>query len=44
MHSPAAGKAVAELVTNGSCTTFDLHALRPSRFAEKEFVVETAVF
>ncbi|HZA27480.1 MAG TPA: FAD-dependent oxidoreductase [Actinomycetota bacterium] len=44
MHSPAAGKAVAELVTTGSCTTFDLHALRPSRFAEKEFVVETAVF
>jgi len=44
MHSPAAGKAVAELVTHGSCTTFDLHALRPSRFAEGSLLVETAVF
>jgi glycine/D-amino acid oxidase-like deaminating enzyme len=44
MHSPAAGKAVAELVTNGSCTTFDLDALSPSRFAGGNLVVETAVF
>lgn len=44
MHSPAAGKAVAELVVNGSSTTFDLQALRPSRFAEGDVVVETAVF
>jgi sarcosine oxidase, subunit beta len=44
MHSPAAGKAVAELVTEGSCSSFDLHALRPSRFAEGSLVVETAVF
>lgn len=44
MHSPAAGKAVAELVANGSCTTFDLDALRPSRFAGGNLVVETAVF
>lgn len=43
MHSPAAGKAVAEIVVHGSCTTFDLHPLRPSRFAEGDLVVEKAV-
>ncbi len=44
MHSPAAGKALAELITSGSCRTFDLHPLRPSRFAEGDLVVEPAVF
>jgi sarcosine oxidase, subunit beta len=44
MHSPAAGRAVAELVADGSCRSFDLHALRPSRFAEGNLVTETAVF
>jgi glycine/D-amino acid oxidase-like deaminating enzyme len=43
MHAPAAGRAVAELVTGGACVTFDLHPLRPSRFAEGDLVVETAV-
>jgi sarcosine oxidase, subunit beta len=43
MHAPAAGRAVAELVAQGSCTSFDLHPLRPSRFAEGDLVVETAV-
>jgi len=43
MHAPAAGRAVAELVTLGACRTFDLHPLRPSRFAEGDLVVETAV-
>lgn len=43
MHSPAAGKAVAELVTTGGCTTFDLRPLRVERFAEGDLVVETAV-
>ena len=43
MHSPAAGKAVAELIVDGSCSTFDLHPLRPERFAEGDLVVETAV-
>jgi sarcosine oxidase, subunit beta len=43
MHSPAAGKAIAELVTQGRCTTFDLQALRPSRFEEGDLVVEAAV-
>ncbi|HEV3471661.1 MAG TPA: FAD-dependent oxidoreductase [Actinomycetota bacterium] len=43
MHSPAAGRAVAELIVHGECTTFDLHPLRPARFAENDLVVETAV-
>jgi sarcosine oxidase subunit beta len=43
MHAPAAGRAVAELVALGRCATFDLHPLRPSRFAEGDLVVETAV-
>lgn len=43
MHSPAAGRAIAELVTLGRCETFDLRPLRLSRFAEGDLVVETAV-
>jgi sarcosine oxidase, subunit beta len=43
MHSPAAGRAIAELITLGRCETFDLHPLRPSRFAEGDLIVETAV-
>ena len=43
MHSIAAGQAVTEIVTAGRCTTFDLHPLRLSRFAESGGAVETAV-
>jgi glycine/D-amino acid oxidase-like deaminating enzyme len=43
MHAPAAGRAVAELVTFGGCRAFDLHPLRPSRFAEGDLVIEAAV-
>jgi sarcosine oxidase, subunit beta len=43
MHAPAAGRAVAELITLGRCETFDLHPLRPSRFEEGDLVIETAV-
>jgi sarcosine oxidase subunit beta len=43
MHAPAAGRAVAEVITTGRCETFDLHPLRPSRFFEGDLVVETAV-
>lgn len=43
MHAPAAGRAVAELVADGGCSSFDLRPLRPSRFAEGDLVVETAV-
>ncbi len=43
MHSLAAGQAVAELVSRGRCTTFDLHALRLDRFDEPGGAVETAV-
>jgi sarcosine oxidase subunit beta len=44
MHAPAAGRAVAELIVDGDCTSFDLLPLRPSRFAEGDLVIETAVF
>lgn len=43
MHAPAAGRAIAELVTQGASATFDLRPLRVSRFAEGDLVVETAV-
>ena len=43
MHSLAAGRAVAELVAQGRCTTLDLTPLRLGRFAEQDFTVETAV-
>src|ERR1043166_755808 len=36
MHSPALGQLLAEIITGGSPTTLDTHALRPSRFAEGE--------
>ena len=44
MHSPAAGVAVAELVTLGECRSFDLHALRLERFADGDVAREGAVF
>ena len=43
MHSPAAGRAIAELVTSGRSEGLDVHALRPSRFDEGDLLVETAV-
>jgi sarcosine oxidase subunit beta len=43
MHSPAAGRAVAEIIAYGRCSTFDLRPLRPARFAERDLVIETAV-
>jgi sarcosine oxidase, subunit beta len=43
MHAPAAGRAIAELVTKGRSDSFDVHALRPSRFAEGDLVVEVSV-
>jgi glycine/D-amino acid oxidase-like deaminating enzyme len=44
MHAPAAGRAVAELIVRGHCDAFDLHPLRPTRFAEGDLVREAAVF
>jgi len=43
MHAPAAGRAVAELITKGRCETFDLAPLRLERFTEGERIVEDAV-
>jgi sarcosine oxidase subunit beta len=44
MHAPAAGQAVAEVITTGAAQTFDLHPLRPARFAGDDLVVEANVF
>jgi len=43
MHSPAAGRAVAELIARGECRSFDLHPLRLERFAQGDLTVESAV-
>lgn len=43
MHSPAAGRASAEIVLRGRCETFDLHPLRPTRFQEDDLIVERMV-
>jgi sarcosine oxidase subunit beta len=34
MHSPALGHLLAEIILDGAAHTLDVHALRPSRFAE----------
>lgn len=39
MHSPAIGHLLAEIILDGRAQTLDVHALRPSRFAEGEPVV-----
>lgn len=36
MHSPALGQLLAEMILDGEASAFDVHALRPSRFAEGE--------
>jgi len=42
MHAPAAGRAVAELLATGECRFMDIRPLRPERFRENDFIVETA--
>ncbi|HEX8686683.1 MAG TPA: FAD-binding oxidoreductase, partial [Pyrinomonadaceae bacterium] len=36
MHAPALGQLLAEHVLDGAAHTLDVHALRPTRFAEGE--------
>ena len=43
MHAPAAGIAVAEIVAQGSCISFNLHPLRPQRFAENDLTHEPMI-
>ncbi len=43
MHSPAAGKAAAEIITRGQCETFDLRPLRFTRFEEGDLTEEINV-
>ena len=42
-HSPATGLLLAEIILDGRATTLDIHALRPTRFAEGEPIVEKYV-
>lgn len=42
-HSPATGLLLAEIILDGRSTTLDIHALRPTRFAEGEPIVERYV-
>lgn len=41
MHSPALGHLLAEIIVDGAAHTLDVHALRPSRFAEGQPVAAT---
>ncbi len=34
MHSPALGQLLAEIIADGTASSLDVHALRPTRFAE----------
>jgi glycine/D-amino acid oxidase-like deaminating enzyme len=43
MHCLAAGQAVAELVRDQRCSTFDLEPLRLDRFGESALTMETAI-
>lgn len=43
MHCLAAGQAVAELIRDQRCSTFDLSPLRLDRFREPALTVETAI-
>lgn len=43
MHSIAAGRAIAELISAGRSSTLDIHPLRLARFAEGDLIPETAV-
>jgi len=36
MHSPALGQLLAEIMSDGTATSLDVHALRPTRFAEAD--------
>jgi sarcosine oxidase subunit beta len=43
MHAPATGRALAELIAYGECRFMNIQPLRPTRFAQGDLIVETAV-
>jgi sarcosine oxidase subunit beta len=43
MHAPAAGQAVAEIVVDGGCSSFDIAPFRPERFSEGRLEPEPAI-
>ena len=44
MHSPAAGKLIAEMLLDGSAKSVDVSSLNPDRFERGELIKETMVF
>jgi sarcosine oxidase subunit beta len=44
MHAPAAGKALAEIILEGECRTFDMTAFDPSRFIGASFKTEAEAY
>ncbi|MGH2575038.1 MAG: NAD(P)/FAD-dependent oxidoreductase [Ignavibacteria bacterium] len=43
MHSPALGQLISEIILEGKAKSIDIHALRPSRFAEGEMNKEAGI-
>ncbi len=43
MHAPALGQLLAEMILDGAARSMDVHALRPTRFAEGEMNPEVAL-
>ena len=44
MHSPATGRAIAELITHGSYTSLDLSPLGYERIRDKQPIIESVVY
>jgi len=43
MHAPALGLLAAEIASHGAARSLDVHALRPSRFAERDLIHGSAL-
>jgi glycine/D-amino acid oxidase-like deaminating enzyme len=42
MHSPATGRAIAEIILDGEAAFLDVSCLRLGRFADGDLLTETA--
>jgi hypothetical protein len=42
MHSPATGRALSEIIVDGTCSFMDVSSLHIDRFAEGKLLHETA--
>jgi hypothetical protein len=43
MHAPALGLLAAEIASHGAARSLDVHALRPTRFAEGDLIHGSAL-